>query len=118
MMQNTERGINKRKKGIDTSNRIKAAASELFVQRGYDGVSIREIAKEVGIKENSLYNHFNNKSGILEALYNDFIIMARETKPSLDELDKKLDIMLTAEVFKISYLKQVTESAIRRRIRR
>ena len=31
---------------------------------GYDGVSIRQIAGEVGIRESSIYNHYPNKKSV------------------------------------------------------
>lgn len=37
----------------------------LFAQKGFDGVSVREIAKAVGVRESALYKHFKNKEDIL-----------------------------------------------------
>ena len=45
--------------------KITATALALFAQRGYDGVSVRDICKQVGIKESSLYYHFPSKQAIL-----------------------------------------------------
>ena len=36
-----------------TKEKITATALALFAQRGYDGVSVRDICKQVGIKESS-----------------------------------------------------------------
>ncbi len=49
-----------------TRNRILDVTIRLSSQSGFAGVSVREIAKGVGIKESSLYNHFQSK----EALFN------------------------------------------------
>lgn len=40
----------------------------LFSQKGYQNTSVRDIAKEVGITQSGLYNHFKNKDHILETL--------------------------------------------------
>ena len=48
----------------DTRKRIIEKALELFSTRGYDAVSVGEIAKSVGIKAPSLYNHFPSKQAI------------------------------------------------------
>ena len=48
-----------------TRDRIAAAAAPLFADRGFAGVSVRDIADAVGIKAASLYNHYADK----EALY-------------------------------------------------
>ncbi|MEE3499020.1 MAG: TetR/AcrR family transcriptional regulator, partial [Ruminococcus bromii] len=42
----------------DTKQKILNKALELFSSQGYDSVSVSEIAKAVGIKAPSLYNHF------------------------------------------------------------
>ena len=52
----------------DTKRRILEKALELFSARGYDSVSVGEIAKAVGIKAPSLYNHFPGKRAIFDAI--------------------------------------------------
>ncbi|MGE5623422.1 MAG: TetR/AcrR family transcriptional regulator [Methanocella sp.] len=51
-----------------TGERIFDVAVDLFSRRGYAGVSIRDIAREVGIKESSVYHHFRSKEEILAAI--------------------------------------------------
>ena len=51
-----------------TRERILAEALSLFAQSGYGGASMRELARRVGIRESSLYNHFAGKAAILEAI--------------------------------------------------
>ena len=46
---------------------IKSAA-QLFLERGYSAVTMRDLAKELGIKAASLYNHISSKHEILESL--------------------------------------------------
>ncbi len=48
--------------------KILYTAIELFSQKGYSSVSMREIAGVVGIKAASIYNHFKNKESILEEI--------------------------------------------------
>ena len=50
----------------NTKEKIFEVSIDLFSQYGYDGVSIRQIAKEVGIKESSIYNHYPSKESILD----------------------------------------------------
>ena len=52
----------------DTRQKILDKALELFSARGYDSVSVGEIAKAVGIKAPSLYNHFPGKQAIFDAI--------------------------------------------------
>lgn len=52
----------------DTKQKILDKALELFSEQGYDSVSVGEIAKAVGIKAPSLYNHFPSKQAIFDAI--------------------------------------------------
>jgi AcrR family transcriptional regulator len=58
--------------GISTRERILAEALNLFAQHGYGGASMRELARSVGIRESSLYNHFPGKAAILEAIVSEY----------------------------------------------
>ena len=51
-----------------TKQKILDKALELFAARGYDAVSVGQIAEAVGIKAPSLYNHFPNKQSIFNAI--------------------------------------------------
>ena len=53
-----------------TKNKILEVSIDLFSKYGYDGVSIRQIAGEVGIRESSIYNHYRNKQAILNSILN------------------------------------------------
>ncbi|MGI6771953.1 MAG: TetR/AcrR family transcriptional regulator [Acutalibacteraceae bacterium] len=92
--------VNKRKKGLETRQNILDIAAALFARNGYDGVSIRQIAEKAGIKESSLYNHFKSKADILYTLFDEFITLAPETRPSDEEIDGMLMLMKPEEVFK------------------
>jgi AcrR family transcriptional regulator len=52
-------------KGERTTARILDAAELQFANRGFEAASLREIARQAGIKEPGLYNYFSGK----EALY-------------------------------------------------
>ena len=50
---------------MNTKERIFDVALDLFSKKGYDSVSLREIAEEVGIKKSSIYSHYPSKEAIL-----------------------------------------------------
>ncbi len=52
----------------DTKNVILKKALDLFSERGYDSVSVGQIASAVGIKAPSLYNHYPSKKAIFDAI--------------------------------------------------
>jgi AcrR family transcriptional regulator len=49
-------------------NEILAAASKMFADRGYEAVTLREIAKEIGYTHAVIYQHFPDKAHILAEL--------------------------------------------------
>lgn len=91
---------NKRKRGIATTRAILDQAADLFARNGYDGVSLRDIARAAGIQESSIYNHFSGKAEILEKLYDEFILYVPQTRPSDEALDAMLEIMTPEETMK------------------
>ena len=53
---------------MSTKDKILDAALTLFAENGYNGTSVEQIAKAVGIKAPSLYKHYKSKEDILNAL--------------------------------------------------
>jgi AcrR family transcriptional regulator len=52
----------------ETKRSIIAAAEKLFSERGYETVTIREIAKEAGCSHTTIYIYFQDKEALLHAL--------------------------------------------------
>ena len=62
-----------------TRDVILDAAERRFAERGFAGVSVREIATDAGLKNQaSLYHHFKNKKALYEA------VLARGVEPIID----------------------------------
>jgi AcrR family transcriptional regulator len=56
--------------GEDSTRRsILESAYDLFVARGFEGSSMREIAERAGIKASSIYNHFDSKEQIFKEVF-------------------------------------------------
>jgi len=53
---------------LTRKDEILAQAAALFLERGYSAVTMRDLAKKMGIKAASLYNHISSKHEILETL--------------------------------------------------
>jgi AcrR family transcriptional regulator len=49
----------------ETRARIVDAAAELFANRGFDAVSVQEIARRAGVVEKTVFNHFPVKEGLV-----------------------------------------------------
>lgn len=52
----------------ETRRAILAAAGQLFAERGYDTVTMREIAKEAGCSHTTIYIYFKDKEALLQHL--------------------------------------------------
>ena len=53
---------------METKDLILTTALDLFSKKGFDGVSVRVIAKQVGVRESALYKHFKSKQEILDKI--------------------------------------------------
>lgn len=53
----------------DKKENILKAALELFANEGYNATSTSKIAKLAGVSEGLIFRHFENKKGLLDALY-------------------------------------------------
>ena len=62
---------------MTTKEKILDTALELFSRQGYDGASVRDIARAVGIRESSLYNHFPSKRALFDGIV-DFCVQQAE----------------------------------------
>lgn len=57
---------------MNTKEKIFDVSLDLFSKKGYDSVSLREIAEEVGIKKSSIYSHYPSKEAILMDIFDYF----------------------------------------------
>ena len=62
------RAVRRTRRGDEKSEQIRSTATELFLERGYDGVSVDEIVRAVGGSKTNIYNHFRNKEGLFVAI--------------------------------------------------
>jgi len=72
------------RKGRRTRERILLTSIDLFSEKGYDAVSIREIAAAVGIKDSSIYRHFESKDAILDEILSYYLSRVSDA-PSLEQ---------------------------------
>lgn len=77
---------------VNNKQKIFDISIDLFSRFGYDGVSIRQIASNVGIKESSIYNHYNSKEEILNSILNYYIERMLSEDIPLDEASANLDV--------------------------
>lgn len=56
----------------NTKNQILDVSLKLFAENSFHGASIRDIAREIGKRESSIYNHFKSKEAIFEQIISKF----------------------------------------------
>lgn len=70
-----------------TKKRIFNSAIKLFMLRGFDNVSLRDIASDVGIRQSTIYNHFKSKQEILDTIYDFFCHNFLKDRLSLKDME-------------------------------
>jgi len=73
---------------ISNKEKILQTAIKQIGLKGFDAVSIRNITKEVGIKESSFYNHFQSKDSLLDTIFDIMEKNLNQLRPDKDELYK------------------------------
>ena len=86
------------KAGEELRWRFLSAASRLFGKEGYDNVSIRRIAEEVGCSQMAMYRHFPDKEALIRhlctELYEQFTIQLHEKFDYLTDPSERLRMAL------------------------
>mgnify|MGYP004652227095 FL=1 len=94
----------------DTKQKILSAALELFSICGYDAVSVGQIAKAVGIKAPSLYNHFASKRAIFDALFD-------ETAAKYDKATDAVSVHVSESDRDVAVFTEISEDALTEKVR-
>lgn len=56
---------------VQTIADMKQAATRLIAKHGFEGMNLRMLADEIGVKAGSFYNHIDNKQSLLHELLTD-----------------------------------------------
>ncbi|SFL65348.1 transcriptional regulator, TetR family [Paenibacillus sp. 1_12] len=69
LMENGDKSIRKQgERAEETKRSIAESAAKLFTARGYEAVTMREIAKDAGCSHTTIYLYFKDKEVLLEQL--------------------------------------------------
>jgi AcrR family transcriptional regulator len=111
---------------LSTRDRILNAALDLFIEKGFDKTSLREISEQIGVTKAALYYHFASKEDILMALHqrlhefgSDALAQLGDQEPSAalwaDLLDNVIDQMLAhRKIFLLHQRNQAAFEALHR----
>jgi len=92
-----------RSRSLQKTKEIHRVIARLFAYRGYHSTSMREIARELGMNQSSLYHYFSSKEDILFKLMND----------AIDDVFVTLEDIYAADLLPEDKLKRVLDSYIR-----
>ena len=77
---------------VSTKSRIDNRAAQLFVRNGYDGTSMRDLARNLGLRPSSIYGHVKSKQELLfrvmERLMDEVLAHANEALSKAGEPDE------------------------------
>lgn len=90
--------------GPTTMEAIRKAGLRLIFEHGYEAMSLRQLAAEVGIQPGSLYNHINTKQELLSDLIQDHINdLLRELEEALRDKQTPVERLRAFVAFHVSY---------------
>jgi AcrR family transcriptional regulator len=88
-----------RAEGVESRERLLAAALRVFARRGYRQASVDEIAREAGYSKGALYWHFSGKQELLETLLEERVdARTREMFALLESAPVERDMSAEASV--------------------
>ncbi|MCS5422850.1 MULTISPECIES: TetR/AcrR family transcriptional regulator [Psychrilyobacter] len=86
----------------DTIEKILKCAMSLFSQKGYTLTTTKEIAKEAGVSEMTVFRHFESKKNLFEKVFNEYVFL-----PNIKFIfENNLEWDLEKDLLKISHIYQ------------
>lgn len=102
---------------LSTKDKIIEAAIELVNEKGYKGATTREIANKAGVNEVTIFRHFGNKKGIIEAIIQKyaFVDSLENTfaEKVVEDLEKDLKMLVREYQFLMEEKKTIILLALR-----
>jgi AcrR family transcriptional regulator len=90
--------------GPATMEAIRAAGLRLIFEHGYESMSLRQLAAEVGIQVGSLYNHISTKQALLFDLIDSHMrALLAELEKALQGIEDPVDRLRAFIAFHVSY---------------
>lgn len=72
-------------------------ASRSFRDRGFEGVSLSDLAREAGVTRNLVYHYFPNKGALFEAVLDHRAELLLERLPAPEGADAEMDLLALIE---------------------
>jgi len=90
--------------GPKTMDAIRAAGLQLIFEHGYEAMSLRRLAADVGIQAGSLYNHISTKQQLLFDLIDTHMrALLAELAKALEGIDSPVERLRVFVAFHVAY---------------
>ncbi|MDH6227705.1 MULTISPECIES: TetR/AcrR family transcriptional regulator [Streptomyces] len=77
--------------GTPVPQRLLAAATRLFAERGYDRTSVQEIVEAAGVTKGALYHYFGSKEDLLHEVYARVLRLQQERLDHFARMDAPVE---------------------------
>lgn len=84
-----------------TKDRIFNSAIELFLLRGFDSVSLKDISVHAGIRQSTMYGHFSSTREILDTIYDYYCHYFIKERPNLEDMEFNLKNKCLTEIINL-----------------
>lgn len=81
----------------DREGQILEIAARAFRERGFEGVSLSDLAREAGVTRNLVYHYFPNKGALFEAVLDHRAELLLERLPDPEGSDSEEDLLALVE---------------------
>ena len=95
---------------MDTRERILSAAMQAFSEKGFDGVSVDEIAKRAGVKKALIYYYFPSKDRLFKEVWDKSL--GELERHLFDEIENEKSYMKKLKNFLRAYIDFVTNRKV------
>ncbi|MDP5053757.1 MAG: WHG domain-containing protein [Congregibacter sp.] len=72
---------------MTNKQRILEAASQMLLEKGIEGLSVRAISHKAGLSTIAIYSHFKGKQGVLDSLYIEGFGLVRDAMESVAHIN-------------------------------
>jgi AcrR family transcriptional regulator len=108
-----ERVGRREQRKLETRERIRAAAAELFTRRGYGAATMRDIARRAHVGLGTLFNYAEDKRDLVFLIFNEELNAVTDVALAAPRPDQPLLEQLVA-VFRVHYRWLATKPALAR----
>lgn len=99
--------ITRKEQAINTKKKLLKTALELFMDKGFDNVTINEICKAANVTTGAFYHHINSKAGVVIESYAEYDEYYNDSIKNLDTSKSYIDQILGCLEYQVKYTEDI-----------